>query len=113
MCANGVKTYRGDMATSTLHPIRGSTAIGAIPAPGEPAAPERRSSPRHLIGSTIRAIGVFADTAFRVVILGADAADAARQPDPPGIPAARDGGARDSEPARNREGDRPAGGARG
>jgi hypothetical protein len=87
MWFNRVKTYRGDMAASTtLHPIRGSTAIGPDHAPES-----GRDHPRHLIGSAMRAIGVFADTVFRVVVLGADAADAARQPDNPHIPAARDG----------------------
>lgn len=57
------------MATTTFTPIRGSTAMGAADAPGGPAP---RTHPRHVLGSTMRAIGVFADTAFRIVILGTD-----------------------------------------
>ncbi|MDF3292854.1 MULTISPECIES: hypothetical protein [Streptomyces] len=62
------------MATTTFTPIRGSTAMGAADAPES----ARRTHPRHILGSTMRAIGVFADTAFRVVILGGDGT---RQPD--------------------------------
>ncbi|CCB75144.1 MULTISPECIES: hypothetical protein [Streptomycetaceae] len=82
------------MATTTLPPLRGSTAIGDPAAATGPAARDRRGHPRHLLGSTMRAIAVFADTAFRVVVLGADASDAARQPEAPRVPAARDGGGR-------------------
>ncbi|MGW7004990.1 hypothetical protein ACWGCW_19830 [Streptomyces sp. NPDC054933] len=63
------------MATTTFTPIRGSTAMGAVDASGTSA---RRAHPRHLLGSTMRAIGVFADTAFRIVILGTDGS---KQPD--------------------------------
>jgi hypothetical protein len=53
------------MTAATLTPIRGSTAIGP------PPTADRKHS-HHLIGNTLRAIGVFADTAFRVVVLGTD-----------------------------------------
>ncbi len=79
------------MATNTLNPIRGSTASSAVPAPRSPGAPPGRGRsaaddaalppPRHRLGDLLRAIGVFADTAFRVVVLGTDGT---RQPDPPG-----------------------------
>jgi hypothetical protein len=58
------------MATTTFTPIRGSTAIGPADAPDDDSA--RRTHPRHLLGSAMRAIGVFADTAFRIVVLGTD-----------------------------------------
>ncbi|MER5973940.1 MULTISPECIES: hypothetical protein [unclassified Streptomyces] len=41
-------------------PVRGSTALGI-------AAPPH---PRHLLGNVLRAIRVYADTAFRVTVLG-------------------------------------------
>jgi hypothetical protein len=63
------------MATTTFTPIRGSTAMGAAEAPDDSV---RRTHPRHILGSTMRAIGVFADTAFRIVILGGDGT---KQPD--------------------------------
>ncbi|MDF2261230.1 hypothetical protein [Streptantibioticus ferralitis] len=63
------------MATTTFTPIRGSTAMGA---PDDSGTAARRAHPRHLLGSTMRAIGVFADTAFRIVILGTDGT---KQPD--------------------------------
>jgi hypothetical protein len=62
-------------ATITLTPIRGSTAIG-------PSLTVSRRRPRHLIGSTLHAIGVFADTAFRVIVLGTDGT---RQPETPAL----------------------------
>ncbi|MCQ4085096.1 hypothetical protein NGB36_32165 [Streptomyces sp. RB6PN25] len=61
------------MTATALTPIRGSTAVGP------PPTVDHKHS-RHLIGSTLRAIGVFADTAFRVVVLGTDGT---RQPDIP------------------------------
>lgn len=61
------------MTATTLTPIRGSTAVGPPPTAG-------RKHSRHLIGSALRAIGVFADTTFRVVVLGIDGT---RQPDIP------------------------------
>jgi hypothetical protein len=61
------------MTAATLAPIRGSTAIGP------PPTADRKHS-HHLIGNTLRAIGVFADTAFRVVVLGTDGT---QQPDLP------------------------------
>ncbi len=63
------------MVTTTFTPIRGSTAMGAADAPDDPV---RRTHPRHILGSTMRAIAVFADTAFRVVVLGGDGT---KQPD--------------------------------
>lgn len=47
------------------NPIRGSTASSAL-------SPPRTDRPRHTLGSVLRAAGVFIDTAFRVVVLGAD-----------------------------------------
>jgi hypothetical protein len=61
------------MTAATITPIRGSTAIGP-----PPTVDCKRS--RHLIGNTLRAIGVFADTVFRVVVLGSDGT---QQPDLP------------------------------
>lgn len=40
---------------------RGSTAVN-----------ETHSGPRHVVGSALRAIRIFADTAFRVTVMGAD-----------------------------------------
>jgi hypothetical protein len=65
------------MTATTFTPLLGSTAVGRPSTAG-------RKHTRHPIGSALRAIGVFADTAFRVVILGADGT---RQPD---IPRAHD-----------------------
>ncbi|MCQ4046265.1 hypothetical protein ACFOSC_26795 [Streptantibioticus rubrisoli] len=65
------------MATTTFTPIRGSTAMGPADAPGDSA---RRTHPRHLLGSAMRAIGVFADTAFRIVVLGTDGTKQREQP---------------------------------
>jgi hypothetical protein len=55
-------SYIGDMATA-ITPNRGSTALGAEPHP-------KHSYLR--LGAAFRAIRVFVDTAFRVVILGTD-----------------------------------------
>ncbi|MBY8884930.1 hypothetical protein K7472_08725 [Streptomyces sp. PTM05] len=80
------------MATNTLNPIRGSTAISALSAaaraeggPSAPATPsaDRGDHPRHVLGSALRAVGVFVDTAFRVVVLGTDGT---KQPDLSRIP---------------------------
>lgn len=60
-----------------VNPIRGSTAASGVPAP---RLPDGHPLPHHRLADTMRAIGVFADTAFRVVVLGADAT---RQPDIP------------------------------
>jgi hypothetical protein len=57
-------SYIGDMATASVPPTRGSTALGA-----EPAHHQRL---QRRIGAALRAIRVFADTAFRVVVLGTD-----------------------------------------
>lgn len=66
MCANRVNAY-GMTMTEHTHPIRGSTA-----APPPPPVPRRR------LGTALRAVGVFAGTAFRVVILGADGIEQSR-----------------------------------
>jgi hypothetical protein len=70
------------MSTETVHPIRGSTASAAgVPGQRDPGA----HPPRHPVGNALRAVGVFLDTAFRVVVLGTDATC---QPDrPPRLPA--------------------------
>lgn len=47
--------------TSAASPAHGSTALG----------PARRG-PRQLIGSAARAVGVFVDATFRVIVLGRD-----------------------------------------
>jgi hypothetical protein len=77
MCTALRGNYVGYMGTNTVNPIRGSTASCAVPAPRRPPAGRL---PHHRLGSALRAVGVFADTAFRVVVLGADGT---RQPDPP------------------------------
>lgn len=41
--------------------VHGGTAIGA-----------GRSHPRHVLGNTLRAVGVFARTALEVVLLGSE-----------------------------------------
>ena len=71
MCANRVKAYGEDMATHT-HPIRGSTAA---------------TRPRRRLGDALRAVGIFADTAFRVVVLGTDGEPPADRtpPEPPDL----------------------------
>lgn len=69
MCANRVKAYGGDMTTHT-HPIRGSTAA---------------TGPRRRLGNALRAVGIFAETAFRVVVLGTDG-DRPADPRPPARP---------------------------
>ncbi|MDI5967501.1 hypothetical protein POF50_009560 [Streptomyces sp. SL13] len=66
------------MNTHTVNPIRGSTAASALPPPrtAPPGAGPRPDldpdHPRHRLGEMLRAAGVFLDTAFRVVVLGAD-----------------------------------------
>ena len=85
------------MGTETVHSIRGSTASSAVPGPrtfdgppgpphepGEPPEPDRT---RHPVGDALRAVGVFLDTAFRVVVLGTDGT---RQSDPPRRPVIAD-----------------------
>ncbi len=73
------------MTAETMHPIRGSTASGALPGPRTPGAPPGPPAgpgpvpPRHGLGAALHAVGVFLDTAFRVVVLGTDGT---RQPDP-------------------------------
>jgi hypothetical protein len=62
MCANRVKNYSGRMAASfPSNPLHGSTAV---------AGPGR--TVHRVLGSAIRAVGVFLDAAFRVVVLGTD-----------------------------------------
>ncbi len=81
------------MTAETMSPIRGSTASSAIPGPRTPGAPPGPTPPRPAgqarsgLGNALRVIGVFVDTAFRVVVLGTDGT---RQPDP--SPAARRAG---------------------
>ncbi|GGO86990.1 hypothetical protein GCM10012280_24440 [Wenjunlia tyrosinilytica] len=41
--------------------VRGSTAVTGT-----------HNRPRHLVGSALRAIGIFAETAFRVTVLGSE-----------------------------------------
>ncbi len=96
------ENYRGHMATNMVNPILGSTASCAVPAPRSPGAPPGPGAasstgptaapadahPRHRLGDALRAIGVFLDTAFRVVVLGTDGTKPGPQPGPkdPGAP---------------------------
>jgi len=57
-------SYIGDMATASITPTRGSTALETEPA--------HHQHPFHRLGATFRAVRVFADTAFRIVVLGTD-----------------------------------------
>jgi hypothetical protein len=87
------------MSTDTVHPIRGSTASSAVPGPrageGPPGQPPPADHvPSHPVGNALRAVGVFLDTAFRVVVLGTDGT---RQPDPQPEP---DRGGRESRRSR-------------
>jgi len=69
------------MTTNADIPTRGSTACSAVPparrpaaAPGgapRPAAPGPAPA-RHPLGAALHAVGVYLDTAFRVVVLGTD-----------------------------------------
>ncbi|MCW2873477.1 hypothetical protein [Actinacidiphila oryziradicis] len=52
------------MATASVNPPRGSTALRAEAA--------HHQHPYLRLGAAFRAIRVFADTAFRVVVLGTD-----------------------------------------
>jgi hypothetical protein len=52
------------MATASVTPSRGSTALRAEPA--------HHQHPSLRLGAAFHAIRVFADTAFRVVVLGSD-----------------------------------------
>lgn len=57
-------SYRRDMTTETFtpgHSAAGSTALGT-----------HSDHPRHLLGSTLRAVRVFAQTAVEVVLLGSE-----------------------------------------
>lgn len=57
-------SYRRDMTTETFTPgpsAAGSTALGT-----------HHEHPRHLLGSTLRAVRVFAQTAVEVVLLGSE-----------------------------------------
>lgn len=85
MYARRRKTYVGDMSTQIAHPALGSTAVSAVPGPrasgvppGRPAPPAA-GHPRHLVGSALRAVGVYLDSAFRVAVLGIEGT---RQPEP-------------------------------
>jgi hypothetical protein len=58
----GTGLYVGDMTTTTLSPgptVHGGTALGVRP-----------GHSRHLLGSALRAVRVFAVTAAEVVLLG-------------------------------------------
>lgn len=98
-------TNASDIAAS----LRGGTASREIPSPRWPGAPPGGTDrpagpgPRHRLGDALRVIAVFADTAFRVVVLGTDAT---RQPDPPPAPhpADRGPGTADRGADRGREG---------
>lgn len=53
-------------------PVAGTTAPDrARKQAADPASPPPAGA-RHRLGTALRAVGVFADTAFRVVVLGAD-----------------------------------------
>ena len=59
-----VTSYRGVMTSTTVTPgpaAHGGTALGAS-----------GGHPRHLLGSALRAVRVFATTAVEVVLLGHD-----------------------------------------
>jgi hypothetical protein len=58
-------SYIGVMATVTINPnpAGGSTALGTEAA---------RHHPLHVVGTALRAVRVFAETTFRVVVLGDD-----------------------------------------
>ncbi|MDX6311338.1 MAG: hypothetical protein QOF84_3334 [Streptomyces sp.] len=70
MCSDLVNSYIGDMASAMTSPVRGSSALG-------PDSVHRHLT--HLLGTALRAIGIFADTVFRVVLLGSDGTPPRRQ----------------------------------
>jgi hypothetical protein len=70
MCSDLANSYIGDMASAMTPPVRGSSALGPESA---------RHHLAHLLGTALRAIGIFADTVFRVVLLGADGTHPQRQ----------------------------------
>lgn len=57
-------SYPWDMTTQTFTP--------GPSAPGATALGSRDEHPRHLLGSTLRAVRVFAQTAVEVVLLGSE-----------------------------------------
>ena len=73
MWSDRVNSYIGGMATATIPPVIGSSALGPD------SAHRLLLQPVHMAGTALRAIGIFADTVFRVVLLGADGTPPERQ----------------------------------
>jgi hypothetical protein len=65
--ANRMISYIGVMTTRSTTPLKGSTALGT-----PPARHHILYRPLHLLGAALRAIRVFAETTFRVVVIGPD-----------------------------------------
>ncbi|MFI9082176.1 hypothetical protein ACIGW8_38105 [Streptomyces sioyaensis] len=51
---------------TSLHPVKGATALGDDPGHGAASVPPHR----HVVGNALRAIKVFATAAFGVVVMG-------------------------------------------